>query len=452
MERKSQQTLREDIQQRDLQITALVRENAELKAVLSEREKQWLEKQTLLDESKQALLNSFKSAAEETHTRHAMSLQKQTETTLQNFYQNSQKDMEGRQTTLLGLVTPVKETLANMQNRLQEMENHRLSEQSRAQTLLSVMAEDQKLLRQETGNLVKALRQPAARGRWGESQLLRVVEIAGMLPFVDYDTQAHVQGMDARFRPDMLVRLPADRVVVVDAKTPLEAYLEALEAPDEEAKLQMLAKHAKQLRTHIQDLAKKSYPRHVQGSADFVVMFLPEEGLLSAALTVDPSLLEFSVSQHVLLASPMTLITLLRAVAMGWKQEKLQTNTRQIAEYGQQLYQQLQKFQETFHKIGRALTTATESYGTALNTLNKRLLPIGNQMHDLHNLQSDAKEGSALLPAAVLDVTQCSDQPTNMLTEGTWTADTDLGCVHNRSDLERLDSKLDSKWESSEAA
>ena len=271
-------------------------------------------------------------------------------------------------------LAPIKETLTKFEQQAQALEARRLSEVSRIGEQLRAVAEAQEKLRSETGNLVTALRAPHVRGRWGEVQLKRVVELAGMLDYCDFRTQESSRDDDGRLlRPDLVVKLPGGKSIVVDSKVPIEAYLEATGADDADLKNAHLARHASQMRDHIGKLGQKRYWDQFQPSPDFVVMFV-DEGLYRAALDADPSLFEAGVQAKVIVASPATLVGLLRTVALTWQQETVAENAKKISETGRELYERLGVFAGHFDKVGRSLDTAVGAYNKAVSSFESRLL------------------------------------------------------------------------------
>ncbi len=321
------------------------------------------------------------------------------ETKLREVRAGAAADIEQRKVAIEHLLAPMQKTLGEVDRELRESERRRI--ESSAQLLQRIASLDTagQDLRAQTGRLVDALKRPGVRGRWGELQLRRVVELAGMIQHCDFDEQRTVTNGDGdrRMRPDVIVRLPGGKHVVVDAKAPLDAYLRALEAPDETSRQALLCEHAKQVRAHVSQLSAKGYAAHVQPSPDFVVMFLPGEMFFSAALEHDPELIEFGVEQHVVPASPTTLIALLRAVAYGWQQEAMEENARKISDLGRQLYDAVGKLGEHFENLGAKLKGSLEAYNSAIGSLEGNVLVKARKFKDLQPA-STVEEIPALPP------------------------------------------------------
>jgi DNA recombination protein RmuC len=297
--------------------------------------------------------------------------------------ERSSGEMGKRAAELRGLVEPMKEKLGRVESQIELLERERRQSAGQLGEMFRQLNEGLAGLRTETGTLVGALRRPATRGSWGEIQLRNVIEMAGMVAHCDFTEQTTIDGDDgAKLRPDVLVRLPGGKLIVVDSKVPLDAYLQATEATTDEERGLHLARHARQTRDHITKLASKAYQSQLESSPELVVMFVPSDGIYHAALSEDPALIEYGVDQQVLLATPTTLIGLLRAVHYGWKQERIAASAREIAETGRELHKRIARFVEPLAKVGRQLGSAVGAYNEAIGSFEARVVPQLRRIED----------------------------------------------------------------------
>lgn len=348
------------------------------------------EKHALLEQARAQLKESFQALSSEALSRNNESFLNLAKSTLEKYQEGAKGDLEKRQQAINKTVEPVGLALKAFNERVEKIEERRTQTDASLKQQLQQLAESQVQLSRTTGSLVQALRAPQVRGQWGEMQLRRTVEMAGMINRVDFLEQASVDTDDGqRQRPDMLINLPNGRQVVVDSKVPLAAYLDALQSDDPNVQKERMVAHARHIRDHIKGLSAKSYWTQFDNAPEFVVLFIPNETIFSAALEQDPMLIEQGVNNQVILATPTTLIALLKAIAFGWQQEAIAREAKEIAALGKELYERIGVVTGYFAKLGKSLDQTVSHYNKAISSVESRLLVTARKFEALDSAAPD---------------------------------------------------------------
>ena len=382
--------VRAAVASRDAQLAALQEETrtlsareAGLQATLAKEREISKEKLAILDQAHIKLSDTFKALSADALRNNNQSFLELARSTLATAQEQARGDLSKRQQAIDELVRPVRESLEKFDSHVKEIEQSRTEAYARLTEQVTSLRSTQEMLQKETGHLARALGAPQSRGRWGELTLRRVVELAGMQKYCDFDEQVTLPGEARNLRPDLIVRLPGGRCVAVDAKAPLNAYLEALNTTDDATRRTRMTEHARAIRDHVKALAAKSYWERLHPAPEFVVLFLPGEPFFAAALDADPTLIEAGVENRVVLAPPTTLIALLKAISYGWRQEALAENAQKVSDLGRELYKRLADMTGHFEDLGEKLGKATESYNKAMASLETRVLVSARRFEDL---------------------------------------------------------------------
>jgi DNA recombination protein RmuC len=369
--------------QQQAENAALMAAKAAAEATLASERSSAEGKLRLLNNASEELKSQFKALASMALESNNASFLQLAQGALAKQQVEAESELEKREKAIETMVKPVAESLKQVEDHVRQLEKSRAEAYGSLTSQVASLLETQKALQSETGNLVKALREPQARGRWGELQLRRCLELAGMLDYCDFREQVSVASEERMQRPDVVVKLPGGKNIVIDAKVPLAAYLEALAAPDDAARNARLIDHARQVRHHIDTLSAKSYWNQFEPTPEFVVLFLPGEVFFRAAMDADAEIMEYGVGRRVMVTSPITLIALLRAVAYGWNQKNLAESAHQISEAGKTLYHRLSVMAWNFEEIGKKLGGAVEAYNKAVGSMERSVFSIARKLPEL---------------------------------------------------------------------
>lgn len=364
-------------------IRELEQENVTLRVTLESERKAAAERGDAFEQAREQLAQTFAALSGQALKHSSEEFLRLARENLGQFHIQAQGELAQREQSIQNLVKPIREALEKTERELREAEHARRESHGTLTKHLEMLAQTQQALHGETRNLAQALRRPEVRGQWGEMTLKRLAELAGMVEHCDFYEQEHTRTETGAVRPDMIVRLPDGREIIIDAKTPLDAYLSAIDATDDATRLSCLERHARKVRERVKELAAKAYWSQFTQSPDFVVLFIPGDQFLSAALDHDRSLLEDALRQKVILATPTSFVALLRAVAYGWRQEVLAENAEQIRAIGEDLYSRLATFADHLLRMGKSLEGSVEAYNKAVGSFDSRILPGARKFTEL---------------------------------------------------------------------
>lgn len=384
-------------------------EQLRLQTTLDIERQQYAEKNASLEQARQQLAETFNQLSTEALKHNSETFLKLAEENLKKFQTHAEGQLQQKEKAVENLLKPIQEALHKTEQQIREVEKERKEAYGSLHKHLETMALTQATLQDETRNLVQALRRPEVRGQWGELTLKRLAELAGMVEHCDFYEQEQIKTENGNLRPDMIVRMPDRRDIVVDAKTPLDAYLRALDANTDELRQQELLAHARHVRERVKELASKSYWSNLKNTPDFVVLFIPGDQFLSAALDQDKGLLEFALQQKVILSTPTSLVALLRAIAYGWRQEQLAENAEHIRQVGEDLYARLLTYTEHLSRLGKSLEGSVKHYNSAVGSFDSRVLPSARKFAELGVQTEKTMDGPSQIETAPRTVENSTD-------------------------------------------
>jgi len=364
-------------------LATLREKNAALSTRLDVEQQNNIEKIEALEKARAQLTETFTALSSQALKNNNEEFLKLAQENLKQYQAQAVNELEKKEKSIEHLLNPIKETLSKTEEQIRSMEKDREKSHGALSEQLTSMAQSQATLQDETRKLVTALRRPEVRGQWGEMTLKRLAELAGMVEHCDFFEQEQVQTDEGALRPDMIVRMPDGREIVVDVKTPLDAYINAIEAVDDNERQIQLSRHTKNVKQRINELADKAYWQQFKNAPDFVVLFIPGDQFLSAALDQEPAILENALARQVILATPTSFVALLRAVGYGWRQEQLAENAEHIKTVGEELYGRLQTFTEHLQKLGKSLDSGMKHYNSAVGSFDSRVLPSARKFNEM---------------------------------------------------------------------
>jgi len=365
------------------EIHSLSIQNARLETELEGDEEHYEEQLALLHDARDSLTQHFAALSQQALKQNSSLFLKLAGQNLKLQQHRASSDLESRQQSIDVMLTPIKEALERTEKQIRHTEEERKTAYGALSQQIETLAQSEVDLRDETHSLIQALKRPDVRGRWGEMTLKRLAELAGMVEFCDFDEQVQTDSGENQLRPDMIVRMPDQRELIIDAKTPLDGYLAALDADSDEEKQAALERHARNLRERMKALSSKTYWAQFKRSPDFVVLFIPGDQFLSAALSLDSQLMDDAMKKHIILATPSSLMALLRAVAFGWRQSVFSENAEKIRDLGEELYRRIATLTEHFQRLGKSLNSSVEYYNKTLGSIERQLLPGARRMTEL---------------------------------------------------------------------